>query len=136
MSPEKKQTLKLLKVDNWSVFLLQRLQLMFAKGDCCDLTLKFGDLQELKVINIINFGFLFSSTNLWELTFYFNCKLWNNLLWFCSIKGWICRIYFISQLKWKINFSSKLFCCYYYEILVHYLYYTVVVVTCSRFFFN
>lgn len=49
MATDSKQNLKQLRVDNWAVFFLQRLQLLFAKGDCCDLTLKFVSGQELKV---------------------------------------------------------------------------------------
>ncbi|KAF6208574.1 hypothetical protein GE061_017032 [Apolygus lucorum] len=53
MAADSKQNIKTLRVDNWAVFFLQRLQLMFAKGDGCDLTLKFHTGQELKVHRLV-----------------------------------------------------------------------------------
>jgi hypothetical protein len=49
MASDIKQSIKQLKVDNWGSFFLQRLQLLFAKGDFCDLILRFKDGHELKV---------------------------------------------------------------------------------------
>uniref|UniRef100_T1HKZ9 Uncharacterized protein n=1 Tax=Rhodnius prolixus TaxID=13249 RepID=T1HKZ9_RHOPR len=62
MATDSKQNLKQLRVDNWAVFFLQRLQLLFAKGDCCDLTLKFVSGQELKVHRLV----LSTSTSFFE----------------------------------------------------------------------
>lgn len=62
MAADSKQNLKQLRVDNWAVFFLQRLQLLFAKGDCCDLTLKFVSGQELKVHRLV----LSTSTSFFE----------------------------------------------------------------------
>lgn len=45
--------MKQLKVDNWATFFMQRLQLLFAKGDSCDITLKFFTGQELKVHSLV-----------------------------------------------------------------------------------
>ncbi|KAK9507049.1 hypothetical protein O3M35_008875 [Rhynocoris fuscipes] len=62
MAADSKQNLKQLRVDNWAVFFLQRLQLLFAKGDQCDLTLKFVTGQELKVHRLV----LSTSTSFFE----------------------------------------------------------------------
>ncbi|BES87571.1 ZnF_C2H2 [Nesidiocoris tenuis] len=53
MAADTKQNIKTLRVDNWAIFFLQRLQLMFAKGDACDLTLNFHTGQELKVHRLV-----------------------------------------------------------------------------------
>ncbi|XP_014281448.1 centrosome-associated zinc finger protein Cp190 [Halyomorpha halys] len=52
-SEAKTAGMKQLKVDNWGTFFMQRLQLLFAKGDSCDLTLKFVTGQELKVHSLV-----------------------------------------------------------------------------------
>ncbi|XP_046399892.1 uncharacterized protein LOC124166412 [Ischnura elegans] len=46
-------SLKLLKVDNWGIFFLQRLQESFAKSNLCDLTLKFSGEAKLKVHRLV-----------------------------------------------------------------------------------
>ncbi|XP_071449665.1 uncharacterized protein [Hetaerina americana] len=46
-------SLKLLKVDNWGIFFLQRLQESFAKSNFCDLTLKFSGEAKLKVHRLV-----------------------------------------------------------------------------------
>lgn len=43
---------KQVRVDNWGVFLLQRLQTFFNKTDYCDLTLQFEGNVQLKVWNV------------------------------------------------------------------------------------
>ncbi|XP_014244488.1 centrosome-associated zinc finger protein CP190 [Cimex lectularius] len=53
MAADTKPNIKQLRVDNWAVFFLQRVQLLFAKGDHCDLTLKFQSGEELKVHRLI-----------------------------------------------------------------------------------
>lgn len=44
---------KQLRVDNWGVFFLQRLQLFFSKTDFCDLTLQFDGNMQLKVHRLV-----------------------------------------------------------------------------------
>ncbi|KAG8231798.1 Centrosomal Protein 190 [Ladona fulva] len=46
-------SLKLLKVDNWGIFFLQRLQESFSKSTFCDLTLKFSGEAKLKVHRLV-----------------------------------------------------------------------------------
>lgn len=58
MREEKKKTLKMhevksVKVDNWGVFFLQKLQNFFNKTDYCDLTLQFKDNSQLKVHRLV-----------------------------------------------------------------------------------
>lgn len=44
---------KSVKVDNWGVFFLQKLQNFFNKTDYCDLTLQFRDNSQLKVHRLV-----------------------------------------------------------------------------------
>lgn len=44
---------KSVKVDNWGVFFLQKLQNFFNKTDYCDLTLQFNDNSQLKVHRLV-----------------------------------------------------------------------------------
>lgn len=44
---------KSVKVDNWGVFFLQKLQNFFYKTDYCDLTLQFNDNTQLKVHRLV-----------------------------------------------------------------------------------
>jgi BTB/POZ domain len=44
---------KSVKVDNWGVFFLQKLQNFFNKTDHCDLTLQFIDNSQLKVHRLV-----------------------------------------------------------------------------------
>lgn len=45
--------IKSVKVDNWGVFFLQKLQNFFNKTDYCDLTLQFNDNSQLKVHRLV-----------------------------------------------------------------------------------
>lgn len=45
--------IKSVKVDNWGVFFLQKLQNFFNKTDYCDLTLQFRDNSQLKVHRLV-----------------------------------------------------------------------------------
>lgn len=45
--------IKSVKVDNWGVFFLQKLQNFFNKTDYCDLTLQFQDNSQLKVHRLV-----------------------------------------------------------------------------------
>ncbi|XP_063233349.1 centrosome-associated zinc finger protein Cp190 [Bacillus rossius redtenbacheri] len=45
--------LKQVKVDNWGVFFLQRLQQLYAKGEYCDLTLLFTNNERVKVHRLV-----------------------------------------------------------------------------------
>lgn len=45
--------IKSVKVDNWGVFFLQKLQNFFNKTDYCDLTLQFKDNSQLKVHRLV-----------------------------------------------------------------------------------
>jgi hypothetical protein len=42
-------TIKQVKVDNWGIFFLQRLQQLFSKSEHCDLILHFSTNERIKV---------------------------------------------------------------------------------------
>lgn len=44
---------KQVRVDNWGIFFLQRLQIFFSKTDYCDLTLQFEGNVQLKVHRLV-----------------------------------------------------------------------------------
>ncbi|PSN36179.1 hypothetical protein C0J52_12903 [Blattella germanica] len=46
-------TIKQVKVDNWGIFFLQRLQQLFAKNDHCDLVLQFNSNEKIKVHRLV-----------------------------------------------------------------------------------
>ncbi|XP_060527303.1 centrosome-associated zinc finger protein CP190 isoform X2 [Cylas formicarius] len=47
------ETTKQVRVDNWGIYFLQRLQLFFSKTDYCDLTLQFEGNVQLKVHRLV-----------------------------------------------------------------------------------
>lgn len=47
------ETSKQVRVDNWGIYFLQRLQLFFSKTDYCDLTLQFEGNVQLKVHRLV-----------------------------------------------------------------------------------
>ncbi|CAG9772523.1 unnamed protein product [Ceutorhynchus assimilis] len=47
------ETSKQVRVDNWGIYFLQRLQLFFSKTDFCDLTLQFDGNVQLKVHRLV-----------------------------------------------------------------------------------
>jgi len=42
-------TIKQVRVDNWGIFFLQRLQQLFSKSEQCDLVLHFSTNEKIKV---------------------------------------------------------------------------------------
>ncbi|XP_069677352.1 centrosome-associated zinc finger protein Cp190 [Periplaneta americana] len=46
-------TIKQVKVDNWGIFFLQRLQQLFSKSEQCDLVLQFGTNEKVKVHRLV-----------------------------------------------------------------------------------
>jgi len=56
-------TIKQVRVDNWGIFFLQRLQQLFSKSEQCDLVLHFSTNEKIKVglllyyLDLINISF-------------------------------------------------------------------------------
>nr|XP_015839647.1 PREDICTED: centrosome-associated zinc finger protein CP190 [Tribolium castaneum] len=51
--PKMGENTKQVRVDNWGIFFLQRLQMFFSKTDYCDMTLQFEGNVQLKVHRLV-----------------------------------------------------------------------------------